>query len=84
MTFNLWPSSTVRSTSWGRCCSSANDWKEKVKMSTGLMEFRKSVLASALLYLEGHELVVRLWSPGVDLHRVLQSNHQELNPLIFY
>lgn len=35
-------------------------------------------------YLKGHELVVRFRSPGVDFHRVLQSNHQKLDPLIFH
>jgi len=32
--------------------------------------------------LEGHEFVVGFWGPGVHLHCVLQSNHQELNLVV--
>lgn len=35
-------------------------------------------------YLKSHELVVGFGSPGIDFNRVLQSNDQELNPLVFY
>lgn len=35
-------------------------------------------------YLEGHKLVVRFRRPGVDLHWVLQGNHQEFNPLVLH
>lgn len=33
-------------------------------------------------HLEGHELVVRFGRPSVDLHRVLQGQNQELDPLV--
>lgn len=35
-------------------------------------------------YLEGHKLVVRFRRPGVDLHCILQSNHQKFNPLVLH
>lgn len=35
-------------------------------------------------YLEGHEFVVGLGSPGVHLHGVLQGDDQELNTLVFH
>lgn len=34
--------------------------------------------------LEGHELVVGLGGPGVDLHRVLERDDQELDPLVLH
>lgn len=35
-------------------------------------------------YLESHEFMVGLRGPGINLHRVLQSNHQEFDSLIFH
>lgn len=32
--------------------------------------------------LKGHEFVVWFWGPGVHLHAILQSNHQELYLLV--
>lgn len=32
--------------------------------------------------LKGHEFVVWFWGPGVHLHTILQSNHQELYLLV--
>ena len=33
--------------------------------------------------LEGHEFVVGLWGPGVDLDGVPQGNDQKFDPLVF-
>lgn len=155
MTFNLCPSSTVRSTSRGRCCKSVNDWHtrtgrkwERAETTQRRFEETKPKLQTISIngwhfftqkrkrnniqtqffnlselifcpdklkrvffhfssrhlcrdtfiniskphmtppfstsHLEGHKLVVRFRRPGVDLHRVLQSDHQEFNPLIFH
>lgn len=35
-------------------------------------------------YFERHEFVVWLWSPGIDLDRVLQRYHQELDSFVFH
>jgi hypothetical protein len=33
-------------------------------------------------YLESHELVIRFWSPGIDLNAVFKSNNKKLYPFI--
>jgi len=34
--------------------------------------------------LKGHEFVVRLWSPGIYLNAIFESNNQELDSFIFH
>lgn len=52
--------------------------------AAGLASLQGQTCQRASAHLEGHELVVGFWSPGVDLHRVLQSKDQKFNPLIFH
>lgn len=42
----------------------------------------KVVLLTKVTHLEAHKLVVGLRSPGVDLHRGLQSDHEKLDALV--
>lgn len=61
-------------------------WGEKKKKPGRYCSYKIHVCMCVFAppYLKGHELVVGFGSPGIDFHRVLQSNHQELNPLVFY
>ena len=35
-------------------------------------------------HLEGHELVIRFWCPGIDLDALSKSDHQEFDSFVFY
>lgn len=58
--------------------------REDLLTQLWLTEVSLGLGRAAAAHLEGHELVVGLGRPGVDLHRVLQSQDQEFNPLVFH
>lgn len=96
MTFSRCPSSTVSSTSSGRCGRSAKDCGARMEGEGGVKLPQLSgdggrqrtpcptAPPPVAPYLEGHELVVGFGGPGVDLHRALQRDHQELDPLVLH